>query len=401
MIHKPIDRIEKADIESLIANGVAEGRTIEYKQVLPGSKDSEKKEFLADVSSFANAAGGDLFFGIEEQRDSDDKPTGIPADVPGVAMPNTDAEILRLENIIRNGIGPRIAGIRFRSVGGFANGPVLLIRIPRSYAAPHMVVFQESSRFYSRNSRGKYPLDVGEIRAAFALSESLPERVRRFRDERLARIIADETPVTLPPCPKVVLHLFPVTTLDPATHYDLTRFEHRPDDLPPLAGGGIRFRYNLDGIVTYIPPLGNSPCDGYVQLFRNGTIESVESHMLFAQAEEKLIPHAHLESRLISCLRAYLTAQQTLGLEPPIVLLLSLLGVRGYRIGVGPFRDTKPPIDRDAVLLSDVLVEDFSADSAAILHPVFDGVWQAAGWRGCLNYDAQGKWQDRGLTVMV
>ena len=249
---------------------------------MPGNADKDKKEFLADVSSFANASGGDLVFGVEEKRDSDGKPTGVPERVSGLSIGNGDAEILRLENIVRNGIGPRIAGLHFRTVGAYANGPVLLARIQKSYAAPHMVTFQDHSRFYSRNSRGKYPLDVGEVRAAFALSESVPEKARRFRDERLARIVADETPVAQPPGPKVVLHLLPVTAFDPATRYNLGRFEYRPSDLPPLAGGGPSFRYNLDGVVTYVPPLENSPSHGYVQLFRNGTIESVESYMLRA-----------------------------------------------------------------------------------------------------------------------
>lgn len=400
MIHKPFDRIEKADIESLVTNSVEEGRAIEYKQALPGNADRDKKEFLADVSSFANAGGGDLLFGVEEVRDSDGKPTGIPASVPGVAVPNADAEIRRLENIMRDGIRPRIAGAHLRTVDGFADGPVLLIRVQRSHVSPHMVTFQEHSRFYSRNSKGKYPLDVGEIRSAFALSESLPERIRRFRDDRLARIIADETPVALGPRPKVVLHLLPLTALGLPAHHDLSRFEHRRDDLPPLAGGGISFRYNLDGVVTYIPPLDNSPSHGYVQLFRNGTIESVESYMLFAGGAERLIPHAHLEQTMMSRLGTYLKAQQDLGLEPPIVLMLSLLGVSGYRIGFGMFEDTKAPIDRDAVLLPDVLVEDFSADPADILRPVFDGLWQAAGWRRCFNYDEQGKWENRSPTIL-
>jgi hypothetical protein len=40
---------------------------------------------------------------------------------------------------------------------------VLRIRIPPSWAAPHIVTFQGLSRFYPRNSAGKYPLDAGEI----------------------------------------------------------------------------------------------------------------------------------------------------------------------------------------------------------------------------------------------
>src|SRR5207253_9516967 len=124
--------------------------------------------------------------------------------VPGLPGINVDVEIRRLDSMIQAGIGPRIASVRIRHVDGFADGPVLLIRIPKSYAAPHMVTFQEHSRFYSRNNGGKYALDVGELRSAFALSESLPERIRRFRDERLVRIVAGETPLPLRDGPKVV-----------------------------------------------------------------------------------------------------------------------------------------------------------------------------------------------------
>ena len=211
MIHKAIDAIDKSDIESLVLDSVAEGRAIEYKQSLPGGKDSEKKEFLADVSSFANASGGDLLYGVEEQRDSDGKPTGLPVSVHGLAIANTDSEIRRLENIIRDGIRPRIPGVHLRTVDGFPSGSVLIIRVQKSYNAPHMVTYQEHSRFYSRNSKGKYPLDVGEIRSAFALSEELPQRIRQFRNERLAPIVADETPVPLIPGPKFVLNILPVT----------------------------------------------------------------------------------------------------------------------------------------------------------------------------------------------
>ena len=56
MIQKAFAGIDKDDIDSLVTNQVKEGRTIEYKATLPGVKDAEKKEFLADVSSFANAA---------------------------------------------------------------------------------------------------------------------------------------------------------------------------------------------------------------------------------------------------------------------------------------------------------------------------------------------------------
>ena len=95
MIPKPINNVAAADIDDLVRNKVPETRTIEYKRELPGSTDSDKREFLADVSSFANTAGGDLLFGVAEME-------GLPTKVIGVQSADLDAEISRLDSIIRS-----------------------------------------------------------------------------------------------------------------------------------------------------------------------------------------------------------------------------------------------------------------------------------------------------------
>ncbi|GAJ18756.1 unnamed protein product, partial [marine sediment metagenome] len=68
MIAKNVNEITKDDLQALIDNSVLEGKTIEYKQSLPGNSDSDKKEFLADICSFSNTSGGDLIYGITEDR---------------------------------------------------------------------------------------------------------------------------------------------------------------------------------------------------------------------------------------------------------------------------------------------------------------------------------------------
>ena len=111
MIQKPMRDIGPEDFQQLVTNKVAESRTLEYKQSLPGATDGEKKEFLADVSSFANSVGGDLLYGIMEARE-DGKTTGIPESVEGLADVNGDAETRRLENMLRDGVQPRLQGRR-------------------------------------------------------------------------------------------------------------------------------------------------------------------------------------------------------------------------------------------------------------------------------------------------
>ena len=248
MVPKQFDDITKADIDALLTTGVAEGRTIEYKLTLPGTTDKDKKEFLADISSFANAAGGDLLYGVSAQK-------GIPTAIPGLEISNADAEIQRLDSMIQTGIDPRIPGVRIKAVGGFPQGPVLLVRIPQSWTSPHMVTFKGTSRFHTRNSAGKYPMDVTEIRAAFLMAEAVPERIRRFRDDRLSKIVAGETPLPMDSGPKMVLHLLPVSSFSKPTTVDAVAVSRNFVHMPPMAGGGCNgARMNLDGCVTFWQP---------------------------------------------------------------------------------------------------------------------------------------------------
>lgn len=77
-----------------------------------------RKELLRDVISFANARGGDILFGVREQRDTDGKPTGIPSAALGLAGINADAKIRRLDDVVTNGVAPRIGGVRIVAVEG-------------------------------------------------------------------------------------------------------------------------------------------------------------------------------------------------------------------------------------------------------------------------------------------
>src|SRR5688500_15474632 len=140
MITKDIDRLLPADLEAVV--GVSERRTLEFKEALPMNwNDDAKVEFLADVSSLANASGGYLLYGIPDVRDENGRATGIAGSIVGVTTPNIDTELRRLEAFARDGIAPRIHGLRVGSVGSFTRGPVIAIWVPRSLNAPHMVTY--------------------------------------------------------------------------------------------------------------------------------------------------------------------------------------------------------------------------------------------------------------------
>lgn len=55
VINKHITEICIRDLQMLIDNEVGEGKSLEYKSELNIGSGDERKEFLADISSFANS----------------------------------------------------------------------------------------------------------------------------------------------------------------------------------------------------------------------------------------------------------------------------------------------------------------------------------------------------------
>jgi hypothetical protein len=252
---KSFQDIDEADLNSLVDNQVSESKFIEYKLLLPGNADSDKKEFLADASSFANAAGGHLIYGVREED-------GLPqSPINGLADINPDEEILRLENMLRDGIAPRLPGLNTRAIPLQNNNCAIIIHIPKSWVSPHMIIYSGNSKFYSRNSAGKYQLDVHELRNA---------------------------------------------------------------------------------------------------------------------------------------LGRYLTIYGMLEIEPPLFVILSLLGVYGCVLPAPRrFLDWRRVIDKNDLIVPEILIEDTSWEHHNILRPAFDTVWNAAGYEGSPHYDEEGNWNRR------
>ena len=384
--------IEKEeDLQALVDNSVLECKTIEYKQALPSNSDSDKKEFLADVSSFANASGGDLIYGITE-----DKKTGKPKSLDGLDIENPDKEIQRLDNIIRTGIQPRLPLVAISPLIPLGNSKfALVIRVPKSWASPHRVI--PNDKFYSRSSNGKYPLDVGELRIAFNLSETLSERIRNFRLDRIAKILANETPVPLYDNPKIVLHLIPIISFNPAQAYDIGKIASQPAKVKPIYCGGWNDRYNLDGFLSYSGGK-EEKSHSYVQLFRNGIIEAVEGLLLEPYEGQLIIPSIAYEQELIRSLTDYLSVLKTLNVEPPIFIFLTLLGVKGYSMAVSrrfPFAKGHT-IDRDILQLPEIIIESYDVRADKVLKPCFDSIWNACGFPKSFNYNENGEWAPKG-----
>ena len=387
MINKNIEEITKEDLQALVDNEVIEHKSIEYKQALPENSDLARKEFLADVTSFANASGGDIVFGLVEDRE-----TGKPKLLTGLSIENVDQEILRLDQIIRNGVQPRIPSVIWSKPIQIQESKIsLVLRVQKSWISPHRVTLGGHDKFYSRSSNGKYPLDVGELRIAFNLSETITEKIRNFRMDRISKVLANETPVPLNDNPKIVLHLIPITSLNLTQSYDISKIASNPGCIETISSEGGYYRYNLDGFITFSRGQ-DGKSSSYAQVFRNGIFEAVDGHYI-SLGRERAIIYITYERALIKSLKGYLSLSKLLNVEMPIFVYLELLGVKGYKMGLETWRfDELDSIDRDMLVLPEILVESYEEKAERILKPCFDSIWNACGLPRALNYNENGEW---------
>ena len=305
MIPKDFASIQMGDIEALVKERTRESKTLDYKRELPRPLDEDKREFLADISSFANSSGGDIIYGVEEALDENGKKTGEPKRVAPITGFTADEVKLRLEQSIQFGIEPRLR-VHMKEIQGWGkdgSGYVFLIRVPNSFAGPHLVTFKNSSRFYARNSAGKYQLDYAQIRSSFLSGESRGLRIRDFIRERVAKIQADETPLALQTPKRIVMHLIPIAFFLEGGRLQLPDERQMIERFSPH--GLSQWCYGLDGFILSCGSLDKAAA--YSLLMFNGCVEMVRADAAHDRDEvpwlDDILTFTGYVDRLFSCLR--------------------------------------------------------------------------------------------------
>ncbi|WP_158219409.1 MULTISPECIES: helix-turn-helix domain-containing protein [unclassified Achromobacter] len=377
-------------LEQLISEQTQEGPNLDLKRQLPTAWDGgAKHELFADVSAFANAGGGDLIYGMEE--DDEGRATAL---VP--LQDNSDETTLRIADLLMTGIEQRIPGMQVQPVpvtdGGVA-GTVFVIRVPQSWAGPHRV--KSNFKFYIREGNRKREVDVPELRGLFLRTESQAQRIRDFRTQRLGRILTGELPCRLIPGPKWVLHVIPtqaalgIGSLNPLPYLDFTR------QIPCL---GVEHpghpRINIDGALGVRNTNSEGLTHGYTQLFRDGFVEAV--YTLPSRGGETFLPGVAYEKYAADFVTRIRTELIYAGYDPEMAILMSLLDADRVELSFNRFNwnvdMSQGFFDRKTVILPEVLISGNEPPLMA-LKPMFDLVWQAAGMQGSINFDAGGEWR--------
>lgn len=206
--------------------------------------------------------------------------------------------------------------------------------------------------------------------------------------------IADnKTPVPIQAVARLAIHCLPLESFVGSKQADVARFYGRPERIRSMNGDGFGGRINLEGFLCS----GGNPPYEYTQLFRSGTVEVVDGVTLDLVYEgTRIIPCVAYEQRVHEYLPYCFQLIKEMGMNPPVVVALTLINVKGSQMSRGPFeRGEWSAIDRDHLILPETIVETFDEKPGKVLKPMFDLVWNACGYPKSKNFDDEGNWIQR------
>lgn len=380
-------------LESLIKNRIEENIHLDYKEQL-----GSNAEIAKDFSSFANSDGGNIIYGMQEVGNK-------PTEIKPINLPNLRE---KLDQIARNGIDPsldvRILPIDVNIRGN--KGQVFLINIPRKYPILHQAV--KRAKYYKRTEFTSSPMSNFEIETAFKLVYNYEERITSFFQKRIHELNSGEFHVNIPSQTRMLIHMISIDSLETNRSLDLETIftEFKKYLKPPGCTLGKNIERNLHGLLVSCGPDPYSDnYVGYVQLYRNGIIEAIDSSLM------KPTNHLHgkrytkpvkklgmwfLEKNIINSCEMYLKTLDKIGAGLPIYLFLSFTHLKGYKISLAPygglFIDNDSDITkRDVILLPRIKIDSFEIGIEEKLKASFDMFWNAFNQPCSRNYDENGR----------
>jgi len=374
-------QITVEDLIALVTNQVPEDQNLEYKSLLSLKIASEKKEFLQDVSSFANCKGGIIIYGIGETK-------GVPTSADGFPIDNLDQTLRQIDSLILDSISPRMP-VEIRIWKLDTGNYLLMIAVKESADKPHQVQIDKSKVCYSRTSNRKYQLDIQEIEAMLRQKNELRTMVNKLSEQHLERMLNDATFKELP---VAVLQMIPGSVSNPDVRYPILDAQYGAFDLAPLGGGSRTPKANFEGVRIAVNMPGFSFAPNYLQVYKNGIMETLNHTILYRQ---DMLNARLLEGYVMRELMNYLKFLKGLEVQLPVYIRLVLSGVRGYHLyseKVLYGLNEQNNLDRDVLEFPVLRISDFDQNVPELLQPLFDEVWNAFNFTKCYHFSDQGKW---------
>ncbi|RYG20310.1 MAG: ATP-binding protein [Caulobacteraceae bacterium] len=361
---RPLDQITAADLHDLVLRRQAEGRRLDFKARFPESGERAVREFLADVSSFANTDGGDIVIGVADDGN------GVAASVPGIDPHTLDEDLLRIEGQLRDCLDPRLPAFHVQTVPLDDGRVALVLRVSASLLAPHRVNYK-SSRFFGRNSRGKFEMDTSEIRLAFAATDELPRKLRDLHVRAIAATDGVNMPCFLDAGPTVILTVAPLSILREARDIPVTRHNAV---LPPDISG-YRHASGLDGVVMFPSPNPDTGTGtGWAYTRRRGYVD-IAWTIGRDTGEKGLFVWRNRFEAIDKLAGSSVARLREHGLEGPWVAMATLQGAKGYRIVLGDHHPTEH-VWQEPAYLGEIIADALTPEN---LKPFHDRFWRLFG----------------------
>jgi hypothetical protein len=438
MLHTLIEQLTEGELQALVTEGKREDAQLEFKLTLPGGNDESKKEFLKDVTAMANSQGGDIIYGIREDRANPDD-AGKAVELVGISGVSADATKLWMHELLNSSVEERLVGVVIRDIALGAGKFALVVRVPKSWNSPHVVRHRNHWRFYARNSAGVYSMNVTDLRTAFLLSDTLAQRLEAFREERLSEVIKNDPDVGLnkdwsdnkPSSSSskrqslLVIHLQPFDSVRPGEVVDVVQQLNGEEGVLKPCGdpySNPNVRLNFDGLLV-------TSKRNYVQVYRASSTEEVDFDELGSECDDhnrfdvECIGVTEVDRAIFKGVGRRLLLLKRLGVDSPVSVSIALLNVKGCKlllrqpvyVGGQPshynFRLSPHVIDRSNLLLTGLVVENLQelplegqredmhgTDYLSwrvvqpLLRPYCDTIWNAVGYPRSEYFDLDGKW---------
>ena len=197
---------------------------------------------------------------------------------------------------------------------------------------------------------------------------------------------------------KCVIHIVPLTTFGVSGAYNLESVRDLADSFRPMGENGRSYHYNFDGFFEIGSVDASGGRTSYLHLFRDGAIETVTSdHIVDERRGVPALLWGDLCIYFFECVERSCAGLSSLGIAPPYAVMLSLLGVRGSVIITDSFGRTPSRVDRDDLLAPEIVVEtsEFEGEWHKMFRPALDAIWNAYGFSGAINFDAEGRWRPK------
>lgn len=392
MLPHRLEDIDQALIEQLCTDKCPESQVLEFKRELPAIDADGREELAKDVCAFANAAGGDLVYGVADAN-------ACASKVMSISGEKSDAAKRRMQEILDARIEPRVLGLQIHELK-LGDGYGLVLRVPASFNGPHRYADDDRhTRFVVRSGTRTSELTYPQLRTAFDRTATLFERARQFRAERLAQIAAGRAPQPLVDEPLCVVHLLPLMAMDGRErldiepfYFDHTKYAHfRYEDW----GNALERALNIDGLVVRPSRPDVMRHEAYVQVFRSGAFESVRCVGSSVEGR-KVIWASTLCWHVRDSIEKFLAAARDISLGGPAAISVTLLRTTSYHFERmrGVIRTT-PQADRADLVIPERWIDRLEAveNVDEVARPMLDLVYQCFNVPKCEAYDQNGRWQ--------